>query len=818
MKTIDTTRTVESSGITESGDFRIKTTAAAFQLLSSGLYSNKIRAVVRELSCNALDAHVSAGKDSTPIEVKIPNRLDSQFYVKDQGPGLSHEQIMHMYTTYFDSTKQETNELIGGFGVGSKSPFSYTDSFSVESRHGGKRRLYTAFLSENGVPQIALLGTSDMEPGEHTGLTVSMPVKPEDHNRFYEEAKSLFAWYTPVPTIEGAASIEPMKLKTMGPDVYVYEANPTASHHFNHNQKLQIKVGHVVYAIDDLVQSQDADATLREAMRTLEQFKVVLNVPIGSVSIAASREKLAYDKNTRAYLASRIHDAVDVLFDGVMKELDKWDPKKFEDRTQASLFYQRMFGHVRYYGHSQGPLLTKAQMNSRSLKGSGAIHQNQIPLFNRVLEKRNVSPDKYVELLTQLPQPTIKRPLTLARGHQIEQARYNTWDAYGTTAPQLVYQDIPKEHPFYNKAKKNFALRNPVTRGYADVVLISPTKPDDPANSQHVESLLAEWGMEKDTPVKNLSTFLSAPDKKHLDMDTDQDQVPAITLVSKTNTTCSATGSKFYYIETGNGYEPTPPKGWSQSYWKACISALRESAATAKRFLADMGASTEHLGKLYMVNATHVDKVRAFPNAKSLTEFLANVPTSEKAMTVWNQSPGCRAERLSSFMTHMVDNKKDYPEWETTQLGQFVSHLRGLPTWNEDSKDKTAKTTEFLYAEIGSALAQACPSEHRMENKLWTSNSVSEVINNYYPMLRHVYSYELTKNHQALAYVSWSDSHHSTPLIPGLTTIPEPPSLETLLAQHAAQEEASKKSKAALNTTAPSASEPIASTSITPTP
>ncbi len=146
MKTIDTTRTVESSGITESGDFRIKTTAAAFQLLSSGLYSNKIRAVVRELSCNALDAHVSAGKDSTPIEVKIPNRLDSQFYVKDQGPGLSHEQIMHMYTTYFDSTKQETNELIGGFGVGSKSPFSYTDSFSVESRHGGKRRLYTAFI------------------------------------------------------------------------------------------------------------------------------------------------------------------------------------------------------------------------------------------------------------------------------------------------------------------------------------------------------------------------------------------------------------------------------------------------------------------------------------------------------------------------------------------------------------------------------------------------------------------------------------------------------------------------------------------------
>ena len=121
MRIDSNTAAVESSGLGEQGAFSIKTTAAAFQLLSSGLYTNKIRAVVRELSCNAIDAHVMPGGSGkeTPIEVKLPNTLDSQFYVKDSGPGLPHDKIMSLYTTYFDSSKQQSDDFIGGFGVGS---------------------------------------------------------------------------------------------------------------------------------------------------------------------------------------------------------------------------------------------------------------------------------------------------------------------------------------------------------------------------------------------------------------------------------------------------------------------------------------------------------------------------------------------------------------------------------------------------------------------------------------------------------------------------------------------------------------------------
>ena len=49
------------SNVGEIGEFRIRNSAKAFNILSSGLYANKVKAVVRELSCNAVDSHAAAG-------------------------------------------------------------------------------------------------------------------------------------------------------------------------------------------------------------------------------------------------------------------------------------------------------------------------------------------------------------------------------------------------------------------------------------------------------------------------------------------------------------------------------------------------------------------------------------------------------------------------------------------------------------------------------------------------------------------------------------------------------------------------------------
>ena len=97
---------VKSSGIQNSVKFGIKASGLAhiFNVLRNQLYSDKILAVVREYSTNAVDAHIEAGKPDLPIEVTMPNRLNPFLKVRDFGPALTDEEIADIYAFYGEST------------------------------------------------------------------------------------------------------------------------------------------------------------------------------------------------------------------------------------------------------------------------------------------------------------------------------------------------------------------------------------------------------------------------------------------------------------------------------------------------------------------------------------------------------------------------------------------------------------------------------------------------------------------------------------------------------------------------------------------
>jgi hypothetical protein len=203
------TSTLDAVGTRDTGAFRINASAHAFRILSSGLYSNKIAAVIRELVCNAIDAHRMVGKADIPVAVKLPNHMNNQFYVQDYGPGMSHDFVMRNYTSYFDSTKSHDNSQIGGFGLGSKSPFAYTDQFTVETVQDGVKRTYTAYLDDNGAPCISLMQES--ETTDPTGTRVTLPVQMKDWNEFMRETQNQLCRMTPLPKIIGSDAIRPME-------------------------------------------------------------------------------------------------------------------------------------------------------------------------------------------------------------------------------------------------------------------------------------------------------------------------------------------------------------------------------------------------------------------------------------------------------------------------------------------------------------------------------------------------------------------------------------------------------------------------------
>ena len=62
-----------SFGIKESGLSHI------FNVLRNQLYSDKVLAVIREYSTNAVDAHIEVGKADTPIKVTLPTQMTPEF-------------------------------------------------------------------------------------------------------------------------------------------------------------------------------------------------------------------------------------------------------------------------------------------------------------------------------------------------------------------------------------------------------------------------------------------------------------------------------------------------------------------------------------------------------------------------------------------------------------------------------------------------------------------------------------------------------------------------------------------------------------------
>lgn len=296
------------SNVGEIGEFRIRNSAKAFSILSSGLYANKIRAVVRELSCNACDSHTAAGNTGTPFDVHLPNSLEPHFSIRDYGTGLSHEQVTNIYTTYFESTKTNSNAFIGALGLGSKSPFSYTDNFTVTAIQNGRRGIYTAFINEAGVPSIAqMLEEATDEPN---GVEVKFAVNERyDFDKFRQEARSVYRHFALRPVVSGNGDF--------GFDTPEYESRdiiPGVHSYKNSARGGSVAImGNIAYPIE----IPTADQSIDKDVRNLLTCGLELHFTIGELDFQASREGLSYIPSTITAIKRKL-EAVNAALTGVL--------------------------------------------------------------------------------------------------------------------------------------------------------------------------------------------------------------------------------------------------------------------------------------------------------------------------------------------------------------------------------------------------------------------------------------------------------------------------------------------------------------------
>lgn len=309
--------TVLSDGLGDGNNFTIAASSKAFEVLSSNLYQNKILAVIREITCNAADAHTEAGLPLADIEVHLPSWSEPTFTVRDHGSGLSFEDVLNLYTTYFRSTKDNSNALIGGFGLGSKSPFAVADQFTVTSWHGGLKTTYVCY-KQDGLPRVNTISSTPC--GTETGLAVSVAVKSNDISHWTHEACRFFSWWPTLPTFCVNAPAIP---RSFNPDDILVASNrvvngiPDWAIFKRSLGRPTVMMGLVTYALDvGSIKGLPADV-----FKLIGSSEMFLNMPVGSLAVSPSRETLSYDPSTTATLVKKATEIAREIFTSIRQQV-----------------------------------------------------------------------------------------------------------------------------------------------------------------------------------------------------------------------------------------------------------------------------------------------------------------------------------------------------------------------------------------------------------------------------------------------------------------------------------------------------------------
>lgn len=338
MKPITESRTTSTSDL-DSVSFGIseKDVPQILDVLRSGLYTDKIGAILREYGANAWDANRMVGRGDRPISIHIPTREDLELRIRDYGPGLSKDDVVNIYTKYGASTKRDTNDAVGSMGLGAKSGFAYADQFTITSWSPNTDSLtvgnfpvikcvYVAVLDESGLGKMSLMDESFSS--EETGVMITIATRPSDLWSFQNKAILAYAHYEPRPDIN-------IELPQIGDRTML--TNGTITDSGEGNSKWIAVMGCVPYRLDleQLDQSKLA--------KCLTNLSGSVFFSIGDVAVSASREELRYTERTKAAIIQKLNDLVDEYVIHALKELEDptlsgWDKRlKLQVLTEMGL-------------------------------------------------------------------------------------------------------------------------------------------------------------------------------------------------------------------------------------------------------------------------------------------------------------------------------------------------------------------------------------------------------------------------------------------------------------------------------------------------
>lgn len=271
-------------------------------LLLTSMYHDPYVAVPREYIANAFDSHRAAGV-TKPIEVSLPSELNPYFTVKDFGLGLSAQELDDFFFTYGASVKDESNDDIGGWGLGCKSALMIADSFTVVSVKDGIKNTVIVSKDNKGVGEPGFFKAVPTD--EPNGLTVNIPVA--DPRKMREVFKDQHSFLTGYPKDSVLINGQPYPYSVYNKEQY-YPLDDFGWIDLSfpknyYNAKLSILLGPVFYHIDlpRVIYYAASDLKLQPNVLTLK-------MGLDELHVTPSRDDIVLDEFSIKNIKKRLEE------------------------------------------------------------------------------------------------------------------------------------------------------------------------------------------------------------------------------------------------------------------------------------------------------------------------------------------------------------------------------------------------------------------------------------------------------------------------------------------------------------------------------
>lgn len=309
---------LETLGKVVSQEVKISDAAMIIEHMVTTIYKNKKRIVVQEIISNARDAHREIGTPDRPIHVKLPNKFDSSLIIRDFGIGISPARMQDIFINVGNSTKRGDDLQTGGFGIGSKTPWSYTDVFTVRTitREDGKLVMRSYALvhgkasfsaQEMGDPiTINVDDPATAEDDKHTGTSIIIDIaNKEDWSFFRDYLVDVTRFWTVKPVVTGMECEWPeYKAVYEGEDWKIVSINS----HYHRADTQSVCVDGIPYPVN-----LTAMENMPGLLHGLSRCGLILFFKVGQLAVALNREDLQYNDKTKSAIMAKMEEIYKTL-------------------------------------------------------------------------------------------------------------------------------------------------------------------------------------------------------------------------------------------------------------------------------------------------------------------------------------------------------------------------------------------------------------------------------------------------------------------------------------------------------------------------